>query len=86
MKNLLKKIKKFTGTPQDKLLEVIPVNKVMTVTVIAPMYSNKKREITEYFDECRVVSINGKIKATLVCKSKQFADVVIYDETFKVLQ
>lgn len=81
MENLIKEIEKIRPLKKDGVIKIIPVNKKMSFNVISPIYSPKLRKIKHFYDDCYVVSINGKIVATLRSKKNPCANCVIYDNS-----
>lgn len=79
MQKLLNQIKKLTPSKKDGVIEIITVNRELTVNVNSPTYSTDPRQINHYFDDCYVVSIDGKIKATLRSKENPYANCIIYE-------
>jgi hypothetical protein len=79
MKNLLNHISKITPEKNDGVIEIIPINRVLTFNASSPLYSPASRKINHYYDDCYVVSIDGKIKATLRNNKNPYANCVIYE-------
>ena len=79
MQKLLNHISKLTPSENDRVIEIIPVNKELSFWASQPMYSPKVRLVKHHYDDCHVVSINGVIKATLRNKENPYANCVVYE-------